>query len=102
MSEGDVAASGGPTDRHLVLTLVNKRGLHARAAARFVRELEFFRANVTVSRDGQTVDGRSIMGLLMLGAACGSTIEVALTGTEADAAAAALSNLVASGFGEAE
>lgn len=98
MSEAD----GGSPARHMVLTLVNKRGLHARAAARFVRELEFFRANVTVSRDGQTVDGRSIMGLLMLGAACGSTIEVDVSGTEADAAAAALSSLVANGFGEAE
>lgn len=87
-------------ERHLTLTLVNRRGLHARAAARFVRELEFFRADVAVSRDGHTVDGRSIMGLLMLGAPCGSTISLTLSGPEAAAAAAALTALVTDGFGE--
>lgn len=80
--------------------MVNRRGLHARAAARFVREVETFRVDVTVAKDGHVVDGRSIMGLLMLGAPCGSTVCVSLAGPEADAAARALEALVASGFGE--
>ncbi|UOM32892.1 HPr family phosphocarrier protein [Acuticoccus sp. I52.16.1] len=90
----------GSQATELTLTLVNRRGLHARAAARFVRELEFFRADVAVSRDGQTVDGRSIMGLLMLGVPCGQSIALSITGPEAAAAAAALTNLVNDGFGE--
>ncbi|ORE93013.1 phosphocarrier protein HPr [Stappia sp. 22II-S9-Z10] len=98
---GDEAAGGGAAEpRRLTLTLVNRRGLHARAAAKFVRELEFFRADVAVSRDGQSVDGRSIMGLLMLGAPCGSAISLIVTGPEADAAADALTALITDGFGE--
>jgi phosphocarrier protein len=88
--------------RTLSLTMVNRRGLHARAAARFVRALEPFEADVTVSRDGHSVDGRSIMGLLMLAAPCGGTVEVTLTGRDASAAAEALTRLVESGFGEDE
>ncbi len=100
MSEADGSAfkpQGGT--RELSLTLVNRRGLHARAAAKFVRELEFFRVDVAVSRDGQTVDGRSIMGLLMLGVPCGQSITLTITGPEADAAAASLTTLVEDGFG---
>ena len=88
--------------RLLVLTLVNRRGLHARAAARFVREVETFAAEVVVSKDGHSVDGRSIMGLLMLGAPVGSSIAVTLRGQDADAAAEALISLVGNGFGEAD
>ena len=86
----------------MTLTLVNRRGLHARAAARFVREADAFDAVVRVTRDGQEVDGRSIMGLLMLGAPVGSSIEVCVSGRERDAAADALASLVASGFGETD
>ncbi|MCF3933673.1 HPr family phosphocarrier protein [Acuticoccus sp. M5D2P5] len=88
------------TSRKLSLELVNRRGLHARAAARFVRELERFNADATVSKDGHDVDGRSIMGLLMLGAPFGSTITVELSGADAEEAAESLTALVASGFGE--
>ncbi|WP_425428473.1 HPr family phosphocarrier protein [Acuticoccus kandeliae] len=88
--------------RTLSLELVNRRGLHARAAARFVRELERYRADATVSKDGHDVDGRSIMGLLMLGAPCGSTVTVVLSGDDADEAAAMLTELVSGGFGESE
>lgn len=84
------------------LTLVNARGLHARAAAKFVREVERFGARLTVSREAQSVDGRSIMGLLMLGAACGSTITVEAQGEDADACLAALGALVGAGFHEAD
>lgn len=80
--------------------MVNRRGLHARAAARFVRVLEDYEAAVTVARDGQEVDGRSIMGLLMLAAPVGGSVDVTLTGTDAGAAATALARLVEGGFGE--
>jgi len=82
------------------LTIVNRRGLHARASARFVRLAESFDAAVTVSKDGQSVDGTSIMGLLMLSAAPGSVIRVAAVGHDAAAAIAAIAALVADGFGE--
>ena len=82
------------------LTIVNERGLHARASARFVETVERFRADARVSRDGQTVSGDSIMGLLMLAAARGTTIEVVTSGDEAEALMAALEALVAGGVGE--
>lgn len=82
------------------LTIVNRRGLHARASAKFARLAEEFDAIITVSRDGQSVGGTSIMGLLMLGAAKGCSISVAADGREADAAIAAVAALVAGRFGE--
>jgi len=82
------------------LTIVNKRGLHARASARFVQTAEAFDAELTISRDGMTVGGQSIMGLMMLAASKGTTIEVAATGNDADAALDAIENLVANRFGE--
>ncbi len=82
------------------LTIVNRRGLHARASAKFARLAEEFDATITVSRDGQSVGGTSIMGLLMLGAAKGCSISVAADGREADAAIAAVAALVAGRFGE--
>lgn len=87
-------------DHALTLSLINRKGLHARASARFVQTVEMFDATVTVSKDGQSVNGASIMGLLMLAAACGSTILVHVTGPEAEHAAGALTELVTSGFGE--
>ena len=81
------------------LLIVNKRGLHARASARFVQTAEAFDAELTISRDGMTVGGQSIMGLMMLAASKGTTIEVAATGNDADAALDAIENLVANRFG---
>ena len=82
------------------LEIVNDRGLHARASAKFVETVEKFDARARVSRDGQTVNGDSIMGLLMLAAARGTTIHVETTGREAEALMQALAALVAGGFGE--
>jgi phosphocarrier protein HPr len=84
------------------LLIVNKRGLHARAAARFVQCAERFDATISVSKDQTTVGGTSIMGLMMLAAAPGSEIHVTAEGPEAEAALAALAELVASRFGEDE
>jgi phosphocarrier protein len=82
------------------LEIVNSRGLHARASAKFVKCAEQFEAEITVSRDGHSVPGTSIMGLMMLAAQMGSTILVEATGPEAGPAVEALSRLVADRFGE--
>ena len=82
------------------MDIVNVRGLHARASAKFVKCAEGFDADITVSRDGHTVPATSIMGLMMLAAAKGSSISVEAQGPEAEQALDALSELVASGFGE--
>ena len=80
--------------------MVNRRGLHARAAARFVQLASRFEAEVEVAKDGMTVPGTSIMGLMMLAAARGSFLEISATGAEAGAALAALCRLVENGFDE--
>jgi phosphocarrier protein len=80
--------------------IVNQRGLHARASAKFVKAASQFDAHVTVSRDGQTVDAQSIMGLMMLGAGPGSTILVQATGRQAREALDAITTLVENGFDE--
>lgn len=85
---------------HRDLTIVNKRGLHARAAAKFVQTAERFDADITVTRDATTVGGTSIMGLMMLAAAPGSVITVTADGADAEAALQALADLVAGYFGE--
>lgn len=82
------------------LTIRNKKGLHARASAKFVKCAEGFDAQVHVSRDGHTVGGSSIMGLMMLAAGQGSTIVVEVEGPQAPAALAALTALIEDGFGE--
>ncbi len=82
------------------LAIGNERGLHARASARFVEVVERFDAEAEVSRDGMSVSGDSIMGLLMLAAGQGSEIEVSTSGAEAEALMAALADLVESRFGE--
>lgn len=82
------------------LIIVNEKGLHARASAKFVELVERFDAEAWVSRDGQSVPGDSIMGLLTLGASKGTSVAVACSGTEAKELFAALSDLVASRFGE--
>jgi phosphocarrier protein len=83
-----------------VVEIVNERGLHARASAKFVKLAATFDAEVTVTRDGTTVDARSIMGLMMLAAGIGSTIEIAAEGAEAQPALEALVELVQSRFDE--
>ena len=83
-----------------VLTIVNTKGLHARASAKFVQCAAKFDAQVSVAKDGSAVSGTSIMGLMMLGAGIGSEIAVSAVGREAEAALDALAALVASKFGE--
>ncbi|MBP2551356.1 phosphocarrier protein [Neorhizobium galegae] len=82
------------------LLIINKRGLHARASAKFVQMVTGFDADVSVSKDGMTVGGTSIMGLMMLAASPGCSIEVSATGTDAEAALEALTQLIADRFGE--
>jgi phosphocarrier protein HPr len=82
------------------LPIINQRGLHARASAKFVKCAEIFDASITVSREGQTVPATSIMGLMMLAAAIGTSITVEASGPQADVAMAALEALVASKFDE--
>jgi len=80
--------------------IVNERGLHARASAKFVKLASTFDAEVSVSREGSTVDARSIMGLMMLAAGIGSSIEISAEGAEAAEAVAALAELVENRFDE--
>lgn len=82
------------------LTIVNEKGLHARASARLVEVVEGFDATAEVTRDGQSASGDSIMGLLMLAASRGTTIDVQTRGADAQALAEAIETLVASRFGE--
>jgi phosphocarrier protein len=82
------------------LEIVNKLGLHARAAAKFVKTAEKFSAELTVSKGDMEVSGRSIMGLMMLAAAKGCHIEVKAEGEEAEAAMSAIRDLVGNAFGE--
>lgn len=82
------------------VTITNMRGLHARASARFVRTAESFDATVRVTRDGQTVAGTSIMGLMMLAASTGSGITIETSGPQASEAMEALVALVTDNFGE--
>ena len=84
----------------LRLAIINEKGLHARASARFVEVVEQFDATAQVSRDGMSVSGDSIMGLLMLAASRGTTIEVETGGQQAADLGLALTALVAGRFGE--
>ena len=82
------------------LSIVNEKGLHARASAKLVEVVEGFDASAEVTRDGMSASGDSIMGLLMLAASKGSTIEVSTSGPDAHALAEAIEALVADRFGE--
>lgn len=82
------------------VTIVNRRGLHARAAAKFVKLAGEFDTELTVAKDGMEVSGRSIMGLMMLAAAPGTVIELRAHGQQAEKALEAMAALVASGFDE--
>ncbi len=95
---GDGAASGGAITR--IVTIVNQRGLHARAAAKFVKLADRFAAEVTVIKGDTEVSGRSIMGLMMLAAAPGTEIELRARGSDAEAALAAIAELVERKFDE--
>jgi len=81
-------------------TIVNPLGLHARPAAQFVKLASSFQAHIEVEKDGMPVNGKSIMGVMMLAAECGATLRIRAEGTDAEAAVAALAQLVAEGFGE--
>jgi phosphocarrier protein HPr len=95
---GQQTSTAGPIVREL--PIVNKRGLHARASAKFVQMAERFDAELTVTRNGESVGGTSIMGLMMLSAGIGTSITVSATGREAQAALDAITELVANKFGE--
>jgi phosphotransferase system HPr (HPr) family protein len=82
------------------LRIRNRLGLHARAAARFVHTASRFRSKVTAARDGRTMDGKSILGILLLAASFGTAIEVVAEGPDENEAIEALAALVEGGFGE--
>jgi phosphocarrier protein len=84
-----------------LVPIVNPLGLHARPAAEFVKLAARFRADVRVEKDGMMVNGKSIMGVMTLAAECGSAIRIRTSGDDAEAALAALVDLVARGFDEA-
>ncbi|MGR3513116.1 MAG: HPr family phosphocarrier protein [Paracoccaceae bacterium] len=89
-----------PSTMTRVLTIVNEKGLHARASAKLVELVEGFDAEAEVAKDGMSVTGDSIMGLLMLAASRGTQIEVTTSGTDAEALANAIEALVSDRFGE--
>jgi phosphocarrier protein len=99
---GGSDAPGKRTDAVLRrrVRIVNRRGLHARAAAKFVKVAEQFVAEIEVAKDDLKVSGTSIMGLMMLAAAAGATLELRARGREARPALAALASLIESGFDE--
>ena len=84
----------------LEATIVNQEGLHARPAARIVRLASTFAAEIELAKDGVAVNAKSIMGVMMLAAECGSSITIRANGSDAEQAVQALAELVASGFGE--
>jgi phosphocarrier protein HPr len=100
MDDAPGSGDGGAVTRRTV-TICNQRGLHARAAARFVKLAFEFDAEVTVAKNGTTVSGRSIMGLMMLAAGPGTAIELRAAGPDAARAVEALAALICDGFDEA-
>ena len=97
---GAVPQDGSPALQVRAVQVVNRRGLHARAAAKFVKEAERFSACVNVRKNGSLVSARSIMGLMMLGAARGDSITIRVEGEGEEAALKKLVGLVMDGFGE--
>jgi phosphocarrier protein len=91
-------SDSGPLRRSV--TIVNERGLHARAAAKFVKLAGTFDAAIVVERGGVSVDGSSIMGLMMFGAGPGSVLQLSATGPDAETALSAIADLIARGFDE--
>ncbi|WP_174243279.1 HPr family phosphocarrier protein [Beijerinckia sp. L45] len=96
------AAAAGSGQLSRELPIINRKGLHARATAKFVQCAEKFSAAVTVTRNGETVGGTSIMGILTLGAGIGTTILVSADGADAEEALDAIAALIANRFGEDE
>lgn len=99
-TSGETAVPGEPLKREL--PIINRKGLHARATAKFVQCVELYDAAVTVTRNGETVGGTSIMGILTLGAGIGSTILVTAEGPQAREVMEAITKLVGNRFGEDE
>ena len=102
MSDADGQGGGadGADPIRRTVTICNQRGLHARAAARFVKLAWQFDAEITVRKNGNSVSGRSIMGLMMLAAGPGTAIELSGSGPEAVRAITALADLISGGFDE--
>ena len=96
------ASANAPGAVTRVMKIVNEKGLHARASAKFVQTVEKFDAAVRVSRNGESAGGDSIMGLMMLAAGIGTSITVTATGPEAQEVISALDTLVSTRFGEDE
>jgi phosphocarrier protein len=88
------------TRRGAIARITNERGLHARASAKLVEAAARFQSHITITKDGQCVDARSIMGLMMLAASPGSQIEITAEGADAEAAIVAIMALVEAKFGE--
>ncbi|MGD2137200.1 MAG: HPr family phosphocarrier protein [Gammaproteobacteria bacterium] len=84
------------------VTIINKLGLHARAAAKFVTAASSFSSDIDLAKDGQKVNGKSIMGVMMLAASRGTELVIRTCGEDEEEAANKLENLVADGFGEAD
>ena len=82
------------------ITIINKLGLHARAAAKFVSLASGFSSDINISRNGKTVNGKSIMGVMMLAASCGSTIELSINGDDEENAMQQIEQLIQDRFGE--
>jgi phosphocarrier protein HPr len=99
MQQADMTADGRQSRD---MPIINRKGLHARATAKFVQCVEQFEADITVTKAGETVGGTSIMGILTLGAGIGSVITVSAQGNDAAAALDAIGALVANRFGEDE
>jgi phosphocarrier protein HPr len=98
--DGDSQGANGAGSLRRVVMICNKRGLHARAAARFVKLAWQFDAEIMVAKNGAAVSGRSIMGLMMLAAGPGTAIELRASGPEAERAITALADLISGGFDE--
>jgi len=94
------ASAAAPAQVNRSVTICNQRGLHARAAARFVKLAFEYDADITVTKAGASVSGRSIMGLMMLAAGPGSTVDLSATGPDAARAIDALVALITGGFNE--
>jgi phosphocarrier protein HPr len=94
------ASVPAPSEVHRTVTIRNQRGLHARAAARFVKLAFEYDADITVTKAGASVSGKSIMGLMMLAAGPGSTVDLSATGPDAARAIDALVALITGGFNE--
>jgi len=95
-----VGQEAWPVMTSRTVVVVNQLGMHARAAAKFVRSATRYQARVRVARDAREMDGKSIMGILLLAAARGTSITISAEGADEDEAVQALVALVASGFGE--